>query len=295
MNIREPNPPSASVIIPCRNAAATLKATLEALLAQTFRGVFEVIIVNNHSQDETVAMAQRFQQKFPHCTIVDALQQQGAGYARNVGVSFAKADLVLFCDADDIPDIRWVASMTAALGTSELIGGRTEWKRLNHHQHPFALEAEGKLDVHYMGVNRIPCVGAGNLGIQRKTFERLGGFDPELPVHEDCDLCLRAHECGISVKQCPEAIMHVRARAGLLATYRQGCSWGYWSGLLFAKHAKLLGRRSTFKALLGWPWLLLRLLFIFRQGRATTWAYTAGWKFGQTAYELGIQPSRIGV
>ena len=286
-------PPVVSVVIPCHNAALTLAQTLEAMLRQTFAGSFEVILVNNGSTDESVAIARKFQKQFPHFTILDATEKLGAGYARNVGVSYASADRLLFCDADDIADHGWITAMVAALEKADLVGGRREWRRLNQKSHPAARKPEGSLDVNYLGPDRVACVGAGNMGIWRHLFELLDGFDTRLPIHEDSDLCLRAHNYGFHVSLCPDAIIHVRARHGLRATFKQGCAWGYWSVPLYTKHVDLLGKRSTMmRQLLGWPLLFFRLFFIFRVGYRTTWVFTAGWKIGQTYGYLTSQRFR---
>jgi len=45
----------------------------------------EVIISNNGSTDETVAIVEQYQEKLPNLRIVDSSDQRGAAHARNVG------------------------------------------------------------------------------------------------------------------------------------------------------------------------------------------------------------------
>ena len=57
------NSPKISVVIPCYNASATISATLESLLKQTFKE-FEVIIVNDGSTDNTIQILKSYIEKF---------------------------------------------------------------------------------------------------------------------------------------------------------------------------------------------------------------------------------------
>ena len=74
-----------TVIIPCFNAANTIAVQLEALAQQHWCEPWEVIVSNNGSTDETVAIVEQYQKKLPNLRIVDSSDQGGAAHARNVG------------------------------------------------------------------------------------------------------------------------------------------------------------------------------------------------------------------
>ena len=93
-----------SIIIPVFNGAATLDRCLQSVLDQTFED-YQVIIVNDGSTDQTMTIAQnwvagddRFLVISEHCS--------GPGKARNVGLSLAQGEYVVYMDADDY----WVRS-----------------------------------------------------------------------------------------------------------------------------------------------------------------------------------------
>jgi len=69
-----------SVIIPCFNAATTVQ--LEALAHQHWCEPWEVIVSNNGSTDETVAIVEQYQEKLSNLRIVDSSDQRGAAHAR---------------------------------------------------------------------------------------------------------------------------------------------------------------------------------------------------------------------
>lgn len=89
-----------SVVIPAYNVAATLDETLHSARSQTHRSL-EIIVVDDGSTDETLAIAQR------HAAIDDrvrVLTQANAGLAaaRNAGWIGARSELIAFLDADDL-------------------------------------------------------------------------------------------------------------------------------------------------------------------------------------------------
>lgn len=92
------NSPLVSVLIPCFNAAATIRQTLESALAQTWPNV-EIILVDDGSSDGTAEIA-----KAMECERLRVVLQenQGACAARNRGMELAKGEFVQFLDADDL-------------------------------------------------------------------------------------------------------------------------------------------------------------------------------------------------
>ena len=93
--------PRFSVVIPCYNAAETIAETLTSVLDQTFFD-FEVIIVDDGSTDETVAIAAWFAERSRRIRIVSQTNE-GPSVARNRAVfDHAQGELSAFLDADDI-------------------------------------------------------------------------------------------------------------------------------------------------------------------------------------------------
>jgi alpha-1,6-rhamnosyltransferase len=101
-------PPTVSVVIPCRNQARYLPAAVHSVRAQGYRDI-ECIVVDDGSTDDTSTVAAALG--------VRLLPQRHAGVsaARNAGLSTARGDLVAFLDADDelLPEA--IAAEVAAL------------------------------------------------------------------------------------------------------------------------------------------------------------------------------------
>ena len=88
-----------SVIIPVYNAEEFLDDCLTTIFAQTLKEI-EVICVNDGSKDKSLDVLKRYKKQDERMVVIDQ-QNQGAGAARNVGLSIAKGEYLSFLDADD--------------------------------------------------------------------------------------------------------------------------------------------------------------------------------------------------
>lgn len=93
-----------SVIVPVYNAQKTVAIALDSLLCQTEKA-FEIICVNDGSDDQTNSILQNYVRKDKRIRLITQTNQ-GAGAARNKGLSKARGEYIFFMDADDfvMPD-----------------------------------------------------------------------------------------------------------------------------------------------------------------------------------------------
>ena len=98
--------PLVSVVIPARNAAATLAQTLASVQAQTLPD-WEALVIDDASTDATALVAQRAAQDDPRIRLLPGATDGsavriGAAQARNQGIDAAKGRFIAFLDADDL-------------------------------------------------------------------------------------------------------------------------------------------------------------------------------------------------
>jgi len=153
----------ASVVIPARNAAATLPRTLEALAAQD-PAPGEVVVVDDGSTDGTVALAEGH----PIVTrLLRAGPGAGPGAARNAGTAATAGDVVVFLDSDCFPVAGWLAAGLRALEHADLVQGRVD---------PDPDGERGPFERTLSVPAAYGLFESANLFVRRTLFDELGGF-----------------------------------------------------------------------------------------------------------------------
>lgn len=113
--------PRVSVVIPCYNAERYIDKTLAALGAQTLIDL-EIICVDDGSTDNTLEVIKRCALTDPRVKVLHQ-ENEGAGSARNAGLSMAKGVWIAFLDADDVYRPAFLEKMVSSgeKGDSELV------------------------------------------------------------------------------------------------------------------------------------------------------------------------------
>mgnify|MGYP001618428209 FL=1 len=131
-----------SIIIPSYNEENRLPLTLVRVLDFLnvhYQGTFEIIVIDDGSEDKTCKCVDVFIVQHPHVHLVALGRNQGRGVAVRRGIEIAKGNLILEMDADGSVDIeaigRFVAYMDAHADVNMLIGSRNiEGARIAKHQ-----------------------------------------------------------------------------------------------------------------------------------------------------------------
>jgi cellulose synthase/poly-beta-1,6-N-acetylglucosamine synthase-like glycosyltransferase len=101
-----------SVIIACRNEQETLPYLLKCLAAQNYpEKLFEVIIVNDNSEDKTLEIATEFKM-MPNILVINN-KGQGKKQALRTGISTSVGDLIITTDADCTMGKNWIRTIVA--------------------------------------------------------------------------------------------------------------------------------------------------------------------------------------
>ncbi len=105
-----------SVIIPARNEEEHLPALISALQSQDYTN-FEVIIVNDHSTDQTESILQSINDdRFRFLNLADYISQGTTAFKKKaieIAIAEAKGELIVNTDADCIAGPRWLSTIAA--------------------------------------------------------------------------------------------------------------------------------------------------------------------------------------
>lgn len=192
-----------SIIVAVHNGAAFLTKSLPALIDAADKET-EVILVDDGSTDNSVAVGKKFEAK-----IIELKTKSGAANARNVGVQSATGKIILFVDADvvvktdTIKELRRIFSenstFSAVFGSydnsPESSDFFSQYRNLMHHF------------FHQTGSREAETFWSGFGAIKRQVFLNVGGFDAEkfeIPAIEDIELGYRLREAGHRILLVPE-------------------------------------------------------------------------------------------
>ncbi len=94
------NQPLVSIIMPMHNSEATIARAMDSVLSQTYNN-WELLIVDDASQDQSVMIASRLGSNDSRISIEELKTQNGAGIARNIAIENANGQYTAFLDSDD--------------------------------------------------------------------------------------------------------------------------------------------------------------------------------------------------
>jgi glycosyltransferase involved in cell wall biosynthesis len=274
-----------SVIIPCYNGAKTIGAQLEALTRQQWDGPWEVIVADNGSTDESLAIVEQYIEKLPGLRIVEAAAIRTQPHALNVGARAATGELLLFCDADDQVDEGWLAAMAVALSKHDFVACRTDARKLNP---PWIANRGSSQEKGLRGLEYAPQLryaGSGTIGVKRSLLlETIGGFDESMKTYFDNFFCVQLQLAGTELHFVPDAVLHLRHRSSLRALFHQGLGYGEYQPVMYKKLVALGVPKLSRPWRVGidhWRGLLAGILRARNKTRLANCAFALGFQLGR--------------
>lgn len=113
--------PTVSIIVPSRNKAKFISATLDSILGQSF-GNFEALVVDNCSKDNSRDIIRSYSKKDKRIRLIENEQDGGIVYSLNKGLSLAKGDFICVLHCDDLWAANFLASSIALFEKNQSAG-----------------------------------------------------------------------------------------------------------------------------------------------------------------------------
>ncbi len=223
-----------SVVVPARNAASMIDDCLSGLQTQSVpEDRYEVIVVDDGSTDETPGIVEK------HDVTLVSQPPRGPAAARNKGVATSEGEIVLFTDADCVPDENWIAEMVRSFGDAEVVGVKGVYRTRQKDIVARFVQCEYEERYELMARRRwIDFIDTYSAGYRREVFLAQGGFDTRYPNAsvEDQELSFRLAERGHKMVFNPQAIVYHQHPKTLTAYFRRKFNIGYWKMRVLRTH-----------------------------------------------------------
>lgn len=212
--------PFVSVIVCTRNRSRTLAESSAALLAMDYPpGLWELLIVDNRSTDDTLQVAHEIARGRPDLVRVIEEREIGLSVTRNTGIRQARGEIIAFADDDAFPERGWLRAFVDVLveGDALVAGGPVEplfqgelpsW--FSDRFLPYLAAWDRGTEVHPLTYNEYPR--GNNMALRRAVFDQYGYFSPHLGRTgssllscEETELCLRVERGGGRILYAPGA------------------------------------------------------------------------------------------
>lgn len=243
-----------SIITPTYNGAAFIARTIDSVRAQTYQN-WEMIIVDDCSQDNTMAVVEKYIEKDPRIKYCTLEARSGAAVARTTAMKLAKGSYMAFLDSDDL----WMNNKLEAQIT---------W--MQEHDYAFSCTAYEQIDENDVPIGKtiktlektdynrllLDCP-VGNSSVIYDV-EKMGKFEvPNIHKRNDDALWLKMLKKEKYIMGLPIVLMQYRVRRDSISSNKFKLIKYHW--MLYREIEHLSVARSLFH--IFW-WCTIKLLHI---------------------------------
>ncbi len=257
------SPVKMSVVVPVRNEEHHISALLDDLQRQSF-GNFEVIVVDDHSTDNTSVMLK--QSKIKHIFVAN--DGHGKKSALTKGIHIATGEIIVTTDADCRVTPRWLESIAQGFQDHETqmlfgavgMSGESFFDKLQSLE--FASVVGASAATAALGVPTM-CNGA-NLAFRKAVFSRVGGYAGNEHIASGDDeflmrKILAVFPQGLRFNANPSSIVTTKPQPSLADFFYQRIRWaGKWqsNSSLIAIALALFILTTQVAAIMSWLYAL---------------------------------------
>lgn len=256
--------PSAAVIVPCWNEAATVAATCDSLLALEYpKEKLEIILVDDGSTDATPQAMERFA-LHPQVRIIRK-ENGGKHTALNAGIAATRAEIVGCLDADSFVEPSALREIVACFDNPRVAAATAAMsvhKPKNILQHMQNAEYAFGITLRhaFASVNGLYVTPGPFSFYRRDIVEKLGGFRYGHQT-EDMEMALRIQHAGYKIENAPRARVYTKAPGTIVELIRQRTRWtsGFLRNILNEYRHLIFSRRHSALGMLALPTALLSI------------------------------------
>ena len=165
-----------SIVIPVYNASLTLKECLDSIFESSYKN-FEVIVVSDHSSDDSVEIAKKYK-----CKIIELDENKGPAFARNKGAEKSEGDILLFLDSDVILNKNSLNLISEKFLSEEINAIQGTYSHEPNYKYIATQFYQSYLCYYVWPENKkyATTLVTACFGIRRKIFMGFNGFDTKM-------------------------------------------------------------------------------------------------------------------
>lgn len=192
-----------SIIIPTFNRISLLKKALESIYAQKYSGTYEIIVIDDASQDGTSEMISK---EHPDICLISLSENVGHGTARNHGIRHVKGKYVAFLDSDDLWKPDYLEIQISSLQNQNRCFAVSGIEVLNMKNNERSESTQKPNDKHFISpLHRLLIFRKGFIKtpscvvIPKYIFDEIGLFEERFRYGIDIDYYVRCLGAGYSI------------------------------------------------------------------------------------------------
>jgi len=185
-----------SVIIAAHNEEGYIEKPLSSLLKQKFDGSFEIIIVDDESEDKTCKIVEDFSKKHEKVKLIKMSTRSGVAKASNKGVKHAQGHVVAFLDADCSVPENWLQTLWDGMSKGYVaIVGPNSLKSYKNYSEKFYFQHSFDIMGKILNTTQLPvCPLRSNSAFLKREFESIGGYKDV--AAEDMEIGFKVRKSG---------------------------------------------------------------------------------------------------
>ena len=207
--------PKISIIIPTKDRIDLLKRCIESIQNRSSYDNYEIIIVDNMSQEEeTAAYLDGLGKSYENCRIIKFNEKFNYSMLNNYAAEFARGEHLLFLNNDiEVLNSDWLEAMLEQSQRDEIgcvgakllypdrkiqhVGVVVGWGGRAEHIYKWLHSNDIGYMGHFVSIRNYSAVTAACMMLRKSIFNEVGGFDERFEIgFGDVDLCLRVRELG---------------------------------------------------------------------------------------------------
>lgn len=250
--------PFVSILIPAHNEGKVIEKTVQAILDFDYqKDQYEIIVVNDNSNDDSARILAKMQEKNPgrNLTVINTdniTGGKGKSNALNIGFAQSKGSLIAIYDADNTPEKTALRELAYAIINDDKAGaviGKFRCRNKKRNVLTRFVNLEG-IYFQWMAqagrwkLFKLCTIPGTNFLIRRSILEQIGGWDTKA-VTEDTEISFRIYLMGYHIRFCPFSATWEQEPETVSVWFKQRKRWVKGNYYVMFKNFKYLFDRKA--------------------------------------------------